>query len=146
MGEYKMNQYDLQRYFKSLCNSFYIAYEQVRRSEKEYYREDEELGQTFDYWLNNMQEDFEALKSVLYTIKDNDFSIIVTTKAEIYALIKFYYTHTVKSYPIINMEEEYIQAFPRIEELSDDFIIAYKKALDENEKAYLMEVLFDKYF
>ena len=37
MSEYKMNQYDLQRYFKSLCNSFYIAYENVTRLEKEYY-------------------------------------------------------------------------------------------------------------
>jgi len=31
----KMEQYELQSYFKSLCNSFYIAYEQVKRLEKE---------------------------------------------------------------------------------------------------------------
>ena len=35
MSEYTMNQYDLQRYFKSLWNSFYIAYEQVKRLKEE---------------------------------------------------------------------------------------------------------------
>lgn len=142
MSDYKMNQYDLQSYFKSLCNSFYIAYEQEKRLEKEadnlresyneedlemvnnllkisvadstqnkyitykYSREElekekerleaevqefdikfEELGEIGSYWFNHMWQDFEAIKSVIYTIKDNGFSIIVTTKAEIYALL-----------------------------------------------------------
>ncbi len=201
MSEYKMNQYDLQSYFKSLCNSFYIAYQQVRRLEKEedalvndYNEEDlemvksllkisvadstqnkyitykysyeelekekerleaeeqefdrktEELGKICSYWSNNMWKDFEAIKSVLYTIKDNGFSIIVTTKAEIYALIRFYYTYKVKDYPIINMEEEYRQAFPTIEELSDDFLFAYEEALNENGFPNTMDLLYDKYF
>ena len=34
MSNYKMDQYTLQSYFKSLCNSFYIAYSQVKRLEK----------------------------------------------------------------------------------------------------------------
>lgn len=201
MSEYKMNQYDLQSYFKSLCNSLYIAYEQVKRLEKEeealtnnYNEEDlemvnnlleisvadstqnkyitykysyeelekekerleaeeqefdrktEELEKIRSYWSDNMWKDFEAIKSVLYTIKDNGFSIIVTTKAEIYALIRFYCTCNVKDYPIINMEEEYRQVFPTVEELSDDFIFAYEEALDENGVQNIMYFLYDKYF
>lgn len=35
MSEYKLNEYELQSYFKSLCNSFYIAYSKVKRLEEE---------------------------------------------------------------------------------------------------------------
>ena len=35
MSSYTMEQEVLQSYFESLCNSFYIAYEQVKRLEKE---------------------------------------------------------------------------------------------------------------
>ena len=201
MSEYKMNQYDLQSYFKSLCNSFYIAYEHVKRLEKEeddlresyneedleminnlleisvadstqnkyitykYSREElekekeriqveeqefdrktEELGEICGYWSNRMRQDFEAIKSVIYTIKDNGFSIIVTTKAEIYALIRFYYSYGVKNYPIINMEEEYREVFPNGEELYDDFIFAYEEAIKENGIPDTMRLLFEKYF
>ncbi|MCI8361718.1 MAG: hypothetical protein HFJ41_00915 [Clostridia bacterium] len=197
MSDYKMNPYDLQSYFKSLCNSFYIAYEQVKRLEKEeddlresYNEEDlemvnnllkisvadstqnkyiiyknsreeleeekerlqveeqkiEELGKIRGYWANHMWQDFEAIKSVIYTIKDNGFSIIVTTKAEIYALIRFYYSCDVKNYPIINIEEEYREVFPNGEELYDDFIFAYEEAIKENGIPDTMSSLYEKYF
>ncbi len=201
MSDYKINQYDLQSYFKSLCNSFYIAYEQVKRLEKEeddliesyneedleminnlleisvadstqnkyitykYSREElekekerlqveeqesdrkiEELGKICGYWSNHMRQDFEAIKSVIYTIKDNGFSIIVTTKAEIYALIRFYYSCGVKNYPIINMEEEYREVFPNGEELYDDFIFAYEEAIKENGIPDTISSLYEKYF
>lgn len=200
MSEYKMNQYDLQSYFKSLCNSFYIAYEQVKRLEKEedalvndYNEEDLEMvkslleisvddstqnkyitykysyeeleeekerleaeEQEFDrktkelekissYWYNNMWQDFEAIKSVLYTIKDNGFSIIVTTKAEIYALIRFYYTYKVKDYPIINMAEEYRPVFPTGEEVYEDFLYAYEEDMKCDSNVFMSRI-FDKYF
>lgn len=201
MSDYKMNQDDLQSYFKSLCNSFYIAYEQVKRLEKEeedvsesYNEEDlktvkklleitdsittpnnyftlkfpreelleikerlekeqqeyqtkiQELEKICKTWSTHMWYVSEAIKNVLYTIKDNGFLIIVTTKAEIYALIGFYYSHKVKNYPIINMDEETIKSFPCVEELSDDFIFAYKEALDENGKENIMAILYNQYF
>lgn len=201
MNDYKMNQYDLQSYFKSLCNSFYIAYEQVKRLEKEedalsenyneedlemvknlldisvadstqnkyitykYSREElekekerleakeqefgrkiKELGEIRSYWATNMWQDFEDIKNVLYKIKDNGFSIIVTTKAEIYALIRFYYYCNVKNYPIINMDEQCRQAFPTGEELYDDFLLAYKEALDKNGRENIMDILYNQYF
>lgn len=204
MSEYKMNQYDLQSYFKSLCNSFYIAYEQVKRLEKEkkalvndYNEEDLEMvkslleisvadstqnkyitykysyeelekekerleaeDQEFDrkidelekirsYWSDNMREDFEAIKSVLYTIKDNGFSIIVTTKAEVYALMRFYYDHLVEDYEVINMKEEYRQAFPTGEKLYADFLYAYDYDFWADSKGVeygAMQELYNKYF
>lgn len=156
MSDYKMSQYDLQSYFKSLCNSFYIAYEQVKRLEKEeeglkaeeqeYGRKFRELSKIRNYWEDNMYQDYEAIKSVLYTMKENGFLIIVTTKAEIYALIKYYSCYKVKYFPIINMDEKYMQAFPTGEELYDDFLSAYKEALDKDCVPDAMDLLEDKYF
>lgn len=151
MSEYKMNQYDLQSYFKSLCNSFYIAYDQVKRLERE--RESLEdsstkhkLEEVITYWLNNMETNYEGIKSVLYTIKDNNFSVIVTTKEEIYALIRFYHSHLVKDYPIVNIEEEYREVFPSGEEMYDDFIFAYESDFYINYRPMYMPDLFKKYF
>lgn len=141
MSEYKISQYDLQSYFKSLCNSFYIAYEHVKRLEKEQKRIEaegqefkrikgklEELERTLGYWEDNMWADFRPIESVLYKIKNNGFSIIVTTKEEIYALIMFYNFYKVKDFPIIN-----IKACPTGEQLYDDFILEYKKALNKDD-------------
>lgn len=202
MSEYKMNQYDLQSYFKSLCNSFYIAYEHVKRIEKEedaltndyngedlemvnnllkisvaestqnkyitykYSREElekekerleaekqefnmkiEELDSICGYWSDKMWKDLEAIKSVIYTIKNKGFSIIVTTKAEIYALILFYnnWNNTVKKYPIVNMKKEYRQAFPTGEEIYEDFLYAYEEDMKCGKPTF-MQITYCKYF
>lgn len=201
MSDYKMNQYDLQSYFKSLCNSFYIAYEQVKRlekeedilkdnyneeylemvknlleisvadstqnkyitykylleelekekerleaKEKEFSRKIEELVKIRRYWANNMWKDFEAIKRVLYTIKNNGFSIIITTEEEICALMLFYSKKLVNQYPVVNIDEKYMQAFPTGEELYDDFLSAYKESLDKDCVPDAMDLLEDKYF
>lgn len=57
-----MDQYTLQSYFKSLCNSFYIAYEQVKRLEKE----EEELEK------NNPHEEFENVKNLLTALETEE--------------------------------------------------------------------------
>lgn len=57
-----MEQDTLQSYFKSLCNSFYIAYAEVKRLEREL----EEVDSTSD------QESLECVKKVLEVVKDKD--------------------------------------------------------------------------
>lgn len=200
MSEYKMNQCDLQSYFKSLCNSFYIAYSQVKRLEEEekrlqndYHEEDletvkgllgiadwviipnkyvtlkysseellqekerleekeeeyersiEELDKILEFWVDHMKKNMGIIEGVINTIKNNNFSIIVTTKEEIYALIDFYSKKSVKKYPIVNMEEEYKQLFPTREKMYDEFFCAYKKYLEESETKYMLP-LRHKYF
>lgn len=206
MSEYKMNQYDLQRYFKSLCNSFYIAYENVTRLEKEYYalindyneedlemvnnlleisvadstqnkyitykysheelekekerleaekqefeRKTEELNKILSYWSDSMLKDFENIKRVLYTIKHNSFSIIPTTKAEIYALIYFYgyCDHAVYKYPIVNVKEYSKKVYKEKvyetgSEVYAEFLDTYEHGL-KNGFSY-MPNLYKKYF
>ena len=57
-----MEQDTLQSYFKSLCNSFYIAYAEVKRLEREL----EEVDSTSD------KESLECVKKVLEVVKDKD--------------------------------------------------------------------------
>lgn len=60
-----MNGYTLQSYFKSLCNSFYIAYAEVKRLEKEC----DETDSTSEV------ETLEAIEKVLATMKNTENSI-----------------------------------------------------------------------
>ncbi len=202
MSEYTMNQYDLQRYFKSLCNSFYIAYEQVKRLKEEkkalnndYNEEDlkmvnslleisvvdstqnkyviykysheelekekerleaerqefegktEELEKIRNYWFDSMLRVFADIERVLFTIKDNNFSIILTTKAEIYALMHFYghCNHLVYKYPIVNVKEYSKKVYKTKNEVYLDFLHAYESGL-ENGWADDMSRLYNKYF
>lgn len=60
-----MEGYKLQSYFKSLCNSFYIAYAEVKRLEKEL----EKVDSTVE------EETLEKVKKVLIVMKDTESPI-----------------------------------------------------------------------
>ena len=60
-----MKQYTLQSYFKSLCNSFYIAYVEVKRLEREL----KEADSTVE------EENLENVKEVLKIMKDTESPI-----------------------------------------------------------------------
>ncbi len=178
MSDYKMSQYDLQSYFKSLCNSFYIAYEQVKRlgkelnilrhvyNEREYYNKEEleknkerleieeqeykvkskELSKVYNIWTNRISKIYLEIMSTILIIKDNKFSIIITTKEEIYALMCFYsrWCQSVTEYPIVNMEEEFRQVFPTGEQVYEDFLYAYEKDMKFGSNEF-MEMIYRHY-
>lgn len=171
MSDYKMNQYDLQSYFKSLCNSFYIAYEQVKRlgkeldilrhayNEREYYNKEEleknkerleieeqeykvkskELGKVLRIWLDRISKMYQEIVSTISIIRNNKFSIIITTKEEIYALMCFYsrWCQPVTEYPIVNMEEEFRQVFPTGEKVYEDFRYAYEEDMKSGSNDFM---------
>lgn len=194
MSSYTMEQEVLQSYFKSLCNSFYIAYEQVKRLEKEmdelditysdeelemvksclkvheleewqqkyivqkYSKEElekrkeeleqakkeydgkcKELERQYMFW-NNLGEAKNILR-LLGTIKDYNFSIIVTNREEIIALMAFFRERSVREYRIINTDEEYLKSFPTGEKMYEDFFNAYYLADDDE-----MKKVIKKYF
>lgn len=177
----KMEQYELQSYFKSLCNSFYIAYQQEKRLKKERdeinFEDKTEDLEMIDYLLNcNIQENvqnryistkysqeelqrekerLEALEEeyereynewedkihewqwkkrriadeierIVEEIAEKKYTVIVTSEAEIYALMYFYASnHSVEKYPIINREEQYLKLFPKGNAVYIDFLTAY---------------------
>lgn len=64
MNEITMEQDALQSYFESLCNSFYIAYTQVKRLE----REEDEL-----YNSTPSESELDMVKGLLKMYEDEEF-------------------------------------------------------------------------
>lgn len=197
MSRYTMDQYTLQGYFKSLCNSFYIAYEQVKRLEKleeelestcpeeelelvrnlleisvpeeleqkymaskyskeelekrkeelelakdEYDEKCKELEEPRTFWSELLwKKGSKSIALVLKQIKKENFSVIVTSKEEIIALMAFFKNYSVEEYGIINTEEQYLKSFPSDKKMYEDFFAAYCLA-DEDE----MKKVIKKYF
>ena len=201
-----MDQYTLQSYFKSLCNSFYIAYQEVKRleklreeldsacpdeelqivedllkisvseelkqkymtqkysrkeleeqkeklelAEKEYDEKCEKLDDPIRFWVESMRNDAKRIAIVLEEIKENSFSIIVTSKEEIIALMAYFRKHSVKDHGVINTDEMYLKSFPTGEEMYEEFFKAYclelyaaEKGIDDDSE--LMKEVCKKYF
>lgn len=160
MSKYKMNGYELQSYFKSLCSSFYIAYDQAKRLEEQREsleinnqlkdEERQELKELIRNWLHYKWKCFDSIvdfikKATMYEEegKIDKFSIIITTKEEIYALICFYSSsnNCVADYPIVNTEEEYRKVFSTKEKVCEYFFKAYEyDLLHAYEKIANMEI------
>lgn len=163
MRKHKMNMYELQSYFKSLCRSFYIAYDQAKRLEKqresleiknqlndEEQQELKELKEIIHNWLYYKWKCFDSIVDFIKKAtmceeegKIDKFSIIITTKEEIYALICFYSSimYCVEDYQIVNMEEEHRNAFSSKEKVYEDFFKAYEyDLLHAHEKIANMEI------
>ena len=198
MSNYNMDQYTLQSYFKSVCNSFYIVYKQVRRLEKleeelestcpdeelkmvkrclKVYELEEEWQQKYIMQkyskeeLEKRKEELELAKKeydekckelqdpkwlwnellwktagrsitiLLKQIKEEDFSVIVTSKEEIIALMAFFRGVSVEEYRIINTDEQCLKSFPTGEKMYEEFLSAY--CLCDNKE---MEKVIKKYF
>lgn len=176
----QMGQYELQSYFKSLCNSFYIAYQQEKRLEKErdeinledktedlemigylldcnieenvqnryistkYSQEElqrekerlealqEEYEREYNKWNDKIYEwqyrkrrAASDIERIVGEIAEKKYTVIVTSEAEIYALMYFYASNNVEKYPIINVEEQYMKLFPKGNAVYIDFLTAY---------------------
>lgn len=121
MSENKMD-YVLQSYFKSICKSYYIAYEQVKRLEKEAKWENVEK---YIFWKQRLQKCTEERDNLIKEMKSNNINIIVTEKEEVFTLLEFYIKESIHVYNIINVDEEALKAFPKEDELCNEFLNTY---------------------
>ena len=193
-----MNEYTMTKYFESLCNSFYIAYTQGKRLEKQsdeleetypkkeleiveklieisnsnelkekyvepkcsqeeltkkkeeleeqklaYNEEMAAIDRQWRYWLAIMEDIFKTVESLLYRLKEKNFSIIITSESEIVALMAVFKEEPQslkKLANIINTKEESLKSFP-ISELCQAFFRAYQLKNEEE-----MEKVIKKYF
>lgn len=62
MKDYTMDQYTIQSYFKSLCNSFYIAYEQIKRLEEKKKEIEDAFPQEELETVNMLLENYSKLE------------------------------------------------------------------------------------
>lgn len=174
----KMEQDELQSYFKSLCDSFYIADQQEDRLDKEKRKKecDEDL-EMIDFLLyctiakevqnkyislkysrkelrkerkrlEKIQQEYNVLSNkcsmwgrkkyrtldeivkIVTEIRNRNYSVIITSEAELHALIYFYATHSVREYPIINVDEQCMKDFPKENAMYTDFLAAYGDDLE----------------
>lgn len=155
-----MDQYTIQSYFKSLCKTYCIAQEQLKRTKKELLklknvRENIEnsdicenpyeiikraLETDESFWSININTILSNIEKVVYEIAYNEQSIIVTSEEEIVALTTFFYINGLTKHRIINIEEKYLKEFPADKEFHTKFFEAY---CIEDEK--LMNIVYSKY-
>lgn len=155
-----MDQYTIQSYFKSLCKTYCIAREQLKRTKREmdelkktlkdeenldigkeeYESTERTLQRDESFWSNIINNLSEEIERVVYTIAYNEQSMIVTSEEEIIALTTFFYVNGLTKHRIINTDERYLRAFPADKEFYIKFFEAY---CTEDEK--LMDTVYVKY-
>lgn len=149
-----MNQYGLQRYFKTLCKSFEVAKQEERLAEEEEikYVEKEYVVATEaanillhqliveesdkkllfmeidrEFWKYEISEIQNKLRVVMKEIQENKFSYIITKKEEIDAIrASFEWPEQLE----INLDEEYLKSFPQDAE-SQRFLIWYRSKFEK---------------
>jgi len=199
MAEYEYNQYTMQTYFKKLCDSFYVAYKEIKRIKemyeelektdpqlelemvkrilkisaleegekfegkyishkysmqeleerktelaelKEQYEKDsKKLNEASEFWSELYEQNVEQISRLLKKIHKKGFQVIVTSKEEVFALMEFFSSNSVKKYRIINIDENCLKSFPTGEELYTEFYRAY--CLEDTSR---MEEVVQKYF
>lgn len=194
MEKFTLEREILQSYFESVCQSFYIAYTQVKRLEakdkelKEKYPKEEleavnllldnsipeslrkEMGLWSDEKLEEKKKEYEQLEeeykqkskelerpmifwdsqlweksdkqieSIILEMKKQEFSIIVTSKVHIVALMAHFKSERLQDNEIIDVSEEALSLFPQ-DEMSQEFLKAYLSKDDDE-----MEKVIEKYF
>ena len=150
MSNMIMDQYTLQSYFESVCKSFYIAYTQEKRSEEiweELHKENHPVE--FDvlrmllsnFWEKQLWEkNFYQIREIISEMKEQEFSIIVTSREEVVTLMAFFREVNLEDNEIINVREEYLPSFPK-DEMSQKFLKAYLSKDDAE-----MKKVIEKYF
>ena len=129
------NQYENQRYFESICNSFAIAYAESKRlgeiKEKTHQEENE-----FFTWARRAKAKREEYESLLLDAIVEGKTFIINTKAEIIALLFFYGAHSVKNWRVIDEEETALWDFP-----NDELSLKFKKAYFEKDSKAIEKIL-----
>lgn len=122
---YNTKSYNVQSYFKSLCKSYYTAYEQFKRFEKDKQSDD------YNFWLSRVSACQNEVKTVIREIAINHILIVISTKEEVFAIIWFFSKHIKSAYEeirygFINIAESVEPAYPMEDELCKDFWKEYR--------------------
>ncbi len=117
-----MDQFALQRYFRSMCDALVIAYTESQRLLKKEDRTVEE-ERNFYAWAYRARKKKKEIEELIVELITEDKFLIVNTKEEIIALLFFYGVQSVEKWRIIDEEEVSLMDFP-----NDEFSLRFKKA------------------
>ncbi len=104
---------------------------------------DREIQYQLNFWLGKIWNTVKNIKQLLYRMKNENLSIIITSEEEIVALIAVFRSESQamdKFANIINTKEESLKSFPT-SELCQAFLRAYQLKNKEE-----MEQVIEKYF
>lgn len=119
--------YNVQSYFKNLCKSYYIAYEQFKRFEND------KQSRGWDFWHMRVYTCQKEIRDVIEDMAFDKISIIISTKEEVFTLIWLYSNYAYKEYACdtyntINISKEAEYAYPMYDILCKKFWDIYKKS------------------
>lgn len=134
-----MRQYALQSYFKVLCKSYDLARKEMKRLEVEEGAKRENWEKEHEFWHERLEQAKNEIEEVIEELVNNKMSIVVTTKEEVTALMSFFFCRSMRTYPIINTQSEFLQVFPK-GDMCEEFYQAY--CLQNKEK---MVAVCEKY-
>lgn len=127
--------------------------EELKVANKKKYDENcEELVWPKQFWSQILWNiSAESIVLVLKQIKVSNFSVIVTSKEEIIALMAFFREYPVEKYKIINTDEQYLKFFPTGEKMYEEFLQAYLLEVEADAKGIHdgsepMKKVIEKYF
>lgn len=116
-----MNWYELEIYFKNVCNLFYVAYDKVERL-----RTKEVDSFEKDFWEKALEEDKKQIIRIVIACERNKNPLIITTKEEVFSLLYFFQNHSLDATDVISQDAICLMSFPQ-DELSRKFLKAYQK-------------------
>lgn len=114
--------------------------EQLENLKSVYEKKCEELEGPKKFWSGRLWNDCAInIEHVIESIKKRNYTIIVTSKEEVFALMAFFRENSVEVYRIINVEED-LSCFPT-DDMSKEFLEAYISCNADN-----MDKICKKYF
>lgn len=121
-----MDSYVLQSYFKSLCTSYKIVIDEVDRIIAGPWPQGLPTSKlkAITFWNHLASQKLNEVTNLIEILKREKSKIIITSYYEVVILIHFFKNHKISEYDIINMNEEFLDAFPK-DEISLQFLQAY---------------------
>ena len=123
-----MDNYTLQSYFKAVCKSWNIAYDEARKKEKEDENSNIHLmedARILHFWRENYMSLNAMVQEILNTARSHNFKFIITSVEEVRVLASFFALKgDLDSYHIINMDDDALSVFPE-DEMAQEFLRIY---------------------
>lgn len=117
--------YNVQSYFKNLCKSYYLAYEQFKRFENDKQSND------YMFWRARVNACQNEIKMVIEEMAMNKILIVISTKEEVFTIIWFLskYVHSAYEnlkYDFVNIGKDAKAAYPMDDIICEDFWYLYR--------------------
>lgn len=124
--------YNVQSYFKNLCKSYYVAYEQFKRFENDKQSND------YLFWRGRVNACQNEIKMVIEEMTMNNIVIVISTREEVFTLIWFF-SKCVHSgyenlkYNFVNISKDAKAAYPMDDAICKEFLNIYKFYVHEED-------------